>query len=74
MAKKKKDESKQVPKIPVNEIEVGGVYKSGVNDLVRIEKIDEDQQKIVLYNISGSHRQWIDFKHVYLIEKVYQSR
>ena len=75
MAKKKKEESaEQLPKIPVNEIEIGGVYKSAVQDLVRVESINEETQKIVVYNVSGAHRQWIDFRHIYLVEKVYQSR
>jgi len=74
MAKKKKEESKQVPKIPVNEIELGGVYKTFVNELVRVDKIDGEKKQIVLYNINGAHKQWIDFQHIYLIEKIRQSR
>lgn len=72
MAKKKKEA--QTPKIPVNEIELGGVYKNYVNELVRVEEINTTTNEVVLYNITGSHKQWINFKHVYLVEKVRQSR
>lgn len=74
MAKKKIDIDELGPKIPVNEIEIGGVYKTAVQDIVRVEKIDGGNEKIVVYNISGAHKQWIDFKHIYLVEKLYQSR
>jgi hypothetical protein len=71
---KKKEETQELPKIPVEEIELGGVYKTAANDIVKVERIDGESKKIVLYNISGAHRQWIDFKHIYLIEKLRQSR
>lgn len=74
MAKKKDNTEELAPKIPVNEIELGGVYKTAVQDIVRIEKIDGENEKIVLYNISGAHRQWVGFGHIYLTEKLYQSR
>jgi len=72
MAKKKKETS--VERIPLNEIEVGGIYKTFVNELVRIEEIRGKEEKIVLYNLTGAHKQWVDFKHIFLIEKIRQSR
>ena len=71
---KKKAETDELKKIPVSELEVGGVYKSAVQDLIRIENIDEENQKVVVYNISGAHKIWLDFKHIFMVEKVYQSR
>jgi len=71
---KKKAETDEQKRIPVSELEIGGVYKSAVQDLVRIEKLDEEDQKVVVYNISGAHRMWISMKHIFLVEKVYQSR
>lgn len=74
MAKKKDNTEELAPKIPLNEIELGGIYKTAVQDIVRVEKIDGGNEKIVLYNISGAHRQWVDFKYIYLVEKIHQSR
>jgi len=71
---KKKETQETTNRIPLEEIELGGVYKNYVNDIVKVEKIVGDQEKIIFYNISGAHRQWISFKNVFLVEKVYQSR
>ena len=69
MAKKKNGEVS--PKIPVKEIEVDGVYRTWVSDIVKIQKIDEDRQTVVLYNITGSFKQWVAFKNIYLTERLY---
>lgn len=70
----KKKELIELPPIPINEIELGGVYRAAVNDLVKVEKIDAGNKKVVLYNITGAHKQWVDFRYLHLVEKVYQSR
>lgn len=59
-----------VTKIPVNELELDGVYKTYVQELVKILKIDEERQEIVLFNISGAHKQWVGFKNIYLTERI----
>ena len=74
MAKKKTETEVLPTRIPVNEIEVGGVYKTAVKELVRVEQINGETEKIKLTNITGGHKQWVDFKHIYLVEKLRQSR
>jgi hypothetical protein len=74
MAKRKIDVDELAPKIPINQIDLGGVYKTAVQDIVRVESIDGAKNQFVLYNISGAHKQWVDFNNLYLVEKVYQSR
>ena len=67
----KKNGNGEAPKIPVSEIKVGGVYKTYVNDLIRIEDINETTQMIRLYNVTGAFKQWTAFKNIYLIEHMY---
>ena len=66
MAKKEKKE-----KLPVSEIFEGATYRTYVLDLVKILKKDDEKEEIILYNISGSHKQWISFKNIYLIERTH---
>ncbi len=58
-------------KIPVGEIEVGATYRTYVKDLVKILDKNEKTEMIILYNISGSHKQWVSFKNIYLIERTH---
>ena len=74
MAKKKNTNESLAPKIPVNEIELGGVYKTYVNELVQVLQINGETNQFLIYNISGAHKQWIDFKYIYLTEKIRNSR
>jgi len=68
MAKKKA--KAEVPRIPLDEIEVGGTYRNYVKDLVKIQEIDLERNEIRLYNISGSHRMWVSAKHIYLTTRL----
>lgn len=65
MAKKK-----VMTKIPVNELEVDGVYRSYVQDIVKILEIKKDTETVVLFNISGAHKQWTEFKYINLVERI----
>jgi len=67
MAKKQE----KAEKIPVKDLEVGATYRTYVLDLVKILQIDEDRETVVLYNISGAHKQWVSFKNIFLIEKTH---
>ena len=67
MAKKQE----KAEKIPVKDLEVGATYRTYVLDLVKILQIDEDRETVVLYNISGAHKQWVAFKNIFLIEKTH---
>ena len=40
-------------------IEVNGIYKTHVNDLVKIINIDKSNDRIHLYNISDGANQWV---------------
>jgi mRNA-degrading endonuclease RelE of RelBE toxin-antitoxin system len=40
-------------------IEVGGLYKTHVGDLVKIMEIKEKEDTVHLYNISESANQWV---------------
>lgn len=66
MAKKQQS----VPKIPVKDMEVDGVYKTYVQEIVKILEINKETETIVLFNISGAHKQWIEFRNIYLIERI----
>ena len=68
---KKKAELAAEKRIDVKDIVVDGVYKTYVNDIVKILKINEDRKQFVLMNITGSFKQWVDFKNIYLVEKLY---
>jgi len=70
MAKKKET----VNRIPKEDIMVGGVYRNAVQDIVKVLKIDEIEQRFILFNVSGAHKQFTDFKHIWLTEKLFQTR
>lgn len=40
-------------------IEINGVYKTHVGDLVKIMEIDKPNDRIHLYNISDGANQWV---------------
>jgi hypothetical protein len=40
-------------------IEIGGVYKTPVKDLVKVINIDKENDRIHLFNISDSANQWV---------------
>ena len=58
------------PRIPVSEIVVGGAYKTYVNDIVKILRINEETETITLYNVTGSFKQWTSFKNIYLVKRI----
>jgi len=68
---KKKAELAAEKKIDIKDIVVNGVYKTYVNDIVKILRINKEREEFVLYNVTGSHRQWTSFKHIYLVERLY---
>jgi len=68
---KKVSKEKENNNINVEDIEVGCVYRNYVKDLVKILEINKEKQQILLYNISGSFKQWLAFKNIALIEKLY---
>lgn len=43
------------------EIEINGVYKSHVGDLIKVLEIDKSNDRIHLYNISDGANQWVSF-------------
>jgi len=68
---KKKAELAAEKRIAVKDIVVDGVYKTYVNDIVKVLQINMDREQFVLMNITGSFKQWTDFKNIYLIERFY---
>ena len=56
--------------IKVEDIVIDGVYKTHVKDLIKILEINEERKSILLYNISGSFKQIVDFKRIALVEKI----
>ena len=68
---KKKSELAAEKRIDIKDIVVDGVYKTYVNDIVKVLKVNEETKQFVLMNITGSHKQWTDFKNIYLIERFY---
>lgn len=58
-------------RIPLDEIEVGGVYKSYANDLVKIEEKNDEREQVVLSNITHAFRQWVSYKNIYLVDRIY---
>ena len=42
------------------ELRVNGVYKTHVGDLVKILSIDEKNDRLHLFNISDSAKQWVN--------------
>jgi mRNA-degrading endonuclease RelE of RelBE toxin-antitoxin system len=67
VSEKKEPENKF---IKIEDIEIGGVYKTHVKDLVKVLGINEERKSVTLYNISGSFKQVTDFKNIALVEKV----
>lgn len=57
-------------RIDPTELVVDGVYKTWVQEIVKILTIDKEKEKICLYNISGTHKQWVEFKNINLIAKL----
>jgi hypothetical protein len=51
-------------------LEVGGVYKTNVKDLVEIREINDQTQQLKLYNITESCTQWTSIKKHRLIERI----
>ena len=51
-------------------LEVEGVYKTNVKDLVKIQRIDEKRGKLILYNITDNCHQEVDIKNHRLVTKV----
>jgi len=68
--KKVSNEKKETNFIKVEDIKIGNVYRTHVRDLVKILSINEKQQSITLYNISGTFNQIVDFKNIALVEKI----
>lgn len=56
--------------IPIEDIEIGAVYRTHVKDLVKVLDKDEKLQKFKLYNISGAFKQWTDFRNASFVEKM----
>ena len=54
MAKKKEE---TVERIPIEEIEEGATYKTYVNDIVVVRKINKQRKEVIIYNASGDHKQ-----------------
>lgn len=42
-----------------NKLEVGGVYKTHVGDLVKVISFDNDSDRLHLFNISDGSNQWV---------------
>jgi len=74
MAKKKVKTEVEKDRIPVEDIVVGGVYKTYVQEIVKVLKKDEDRQEFVLFNVNGAFKQWTAFRHIWLTKFLYQSR
>ncbi|MFA5152827.1 MAG: hypothetical protein WC554_09730 [Clostridia bacterium] len=51
-------------------LEVNGVYKTNVKDLVKIEEIREDKGQMYLHNITENCHQWVDIKKHRLTTKI----
>ena len=68
---KKKAELAAEKRIAVKDIVVDGVYKTYVNDIVKVLKINKDREQFVLMNITGAFKQWVDFRYIYLVERLY---
>ena len=51
-------------------LEVNGVYRTNVKDLVKIKEIHEDKGQMYLQNITESCHQWVNIKGHRLITKI----
>ena len=71
MAKKKANTKVKKEKLHLDEIVIGGVYKTYVNDLVKIEQKNDDTEQVVLTNITHAYRQWVSYKNIYLTDRIY---
>ena len=50
-------------------IEINGVYKTHVGDLVKVVEIDKPNDRIHLYNISDGANQWVSLSRA-LVHKI----
>jgi len=57
--------------IPVESLEINGVYQTYVKDIVKVLSIDNIKKVICFYNVSGTHKQWTDFKHINIVKRFY---
>jgi len=62
--------NKDIPKILIEDLVVGGVYQTYVSDIVKILSINEKKKEIKFYNVTGAFNQWRNFKNIYLIKKI----
>lgn len=53
-------------------IEVGGVYRTHVGDLVKIVAINKERDEVHIYNISEGANQWVSLSRA--IEHKFRSR
>jgi len=53
-------------------IEIGGVYRTHVGDLVKIASINKEKDEIWIYNISENANQWVSLSKA--IEHKFRSR
>jgi|GEM_PF-2185266 mRNA-degrading endonuclease RelE of RelBE toxin-antitoxin system len=53
-------------------IEIGGVYRTHVGDLVKIVSINKEKDEIWIYNISENANQWVSLSKA--IEHKFRSR
>jgi len=54
--------------IPAEDVEIGAVYRTHVKDIVKV--LNNNNGKFKLYNISGAHHLWVDFKNIAFVEKL----
>lgn len=53
-------------------IEIGGVYRTHVGDLVKIISINKEKDEVWIYNISENANQWVSLSKA--IEHKFRSR
>jgi len=58
----------KVVRIKSEDIEVDSLYLSHVKDLIKILSIDG--KKVVIYNVTGSHKMWTTLDRLDLVEKI----
>lgn len=64
-------EKEKIAVIPVSELEENGIYFSDENELIRIKKIDKENEELHFFNISNQYNlHFVKFKNHNLVKKV----
>ena len=67
---KEKIATVEIPTLPISELEIGGVYFTTKNELVKIKKIDHELKELHTLNIGEQYTMFMPFDRHIISRKV----